>query len=332
MKRFVRAILEAATSSTSWSAGPSVSSLRKRPILCTAVVGILPAALLAHSIYKYKVKDATPTTSFVGRIRSTGTMSITEPFQTLFAVPMKCEACVKDVSDTLHKLQGISKVEANLKDQLVLVEGTAAPSTIVKAIQSTGKDAILRGSGAANSAAVSILESFYEPQNGDSREAPGTKRNVRGLARMVQLSPTLTLVDLAVSGVSAGSYRATIREYGDLKDGATSTGPVWGSASSEASNASVGEAKGFLGTIDVDQDGQGSGFLTHPFQVWEVIGHAMVFTRQDDAAGSLKNDEDTLTGIVARSAGIWENDKTVCSCSGKTLWEERQDEVKKGMM
>ncbi|CAI4219058.1 unnamed protein product [Parascedosporium putredinis] len=292
MKRFVRAILEAATSSTSWSAGPSVSSLRKRPILCTAVVGILPAALLAHSIYKYKVKDATPTTSFVGRIRSTGTMSITEPFQ--------CEACVKDVSDTLHKLQGISKVEANLKDQLVLVEGTGAasagghldvrtaPSTIVKAIQSTGKDAILRGSGAAN--------------------------------------------NLAVSGVSAGSYRATIREYGDLKDGATSTGPVWGSASSEASNASVGEAKGFLGTIDVDQDGQGSGFLTHPFQVWEVIGHAMVFTRQDDAAGSLKNDEDTLTGIVARSAGIWENDKTVCSCSGKTLWEERQDEVKKGMM
>lgn len=37
---------------------------------------------------------------------------------------MRCDACVKDVSDTLYKLQGITKVDANLKDQLVLVEGT----------------------------------------------------------------------------------------------------------------------------------------------------------------------------------------------------------------
>ncbi|CRK29998.1 hypothetical protein BN1708_005123 [Verticillium longisporum] len=52
----------------------------------------------------------------------------------------------------------------------------------------------------------------------------------------------------------------------------------------------------------------------------------------DDAAAPLKNDADTLVGVVARSAGMWDNDKTVCSCTGKTLWEERQDEVKKGML
>lgn len=44
--------------------------------------------------------------------------------QALFAVPMTCEGCVKDVSDSLYKVAGISKVEANLKDQLVRVEGT----------------------------------------------------------------------------------------------------------------------------------------------------------------------------------------------------------------
>lgn len=44
--------------------------------------------------------------------------------QTVFAVPMTCDSCVKDVSDTLHKLQGIRKVEANLQAQLVSVEGT----------------------------------------------------------------------------------------------------------------------------------------------------------------------------------------------------------------
>lgn len=46
---------------------------------------------------------------------------------------------------------GIKKVGANLKDQLVFVEGTAPPSSIVSAIQDTGRDAILRGSGTSNS-------------------------------------------------------------------------------------------------------------------------------------------------------------------------------------
>lgn len=47
-------------------------------------------------------------------------------YQTLFAVPMTCESCVKDVSSSLYKLDGISKVEANLEDQLVSIEGTGS--------------------------------------------------------------------------------------------------------------------------------------------------------------------------------------------------------------
>lgn len=45
-------------------------------------------------------------------------------WQTLFAVPLSCDGCVKAVSDSLYKLGGISKVEGNLKDQLISVEGT----------------------------------------------------------------------------------------------------------------------------------------------------------------------------------------------------------------
>jgi copper chaperone CopZ len=37
---------------------------------------------------------------------------------------MTCDGCVKDVSGALHKLQGINKVEANLQDQLISIEGT----------------------------------------------------------------------------------------------------------------------------------------------------------------------------------------------------------------
>lgn len=42
---------------------------------------------------------------------------------------MKCDSCVKDVSEAVHKLGGITKVEASLADQLVVIEGTGPFST-----------------------------------------------------------------------------------------------------------------------------------------------------------------------------------------------------------
>jgi copper chaperone for superoxide dismutase len=172
-------------------------------------------------------------------------------------------------------------------------------------------------------AAVSILETFATSSSIQDNER---NRDVRGLARMVQVSPTTTLVDLTLRGVAPGKYRATIREYGDLKQGALSTGPVW-SGSTES-----GTTRGSLGVVEVGTDGRGSSFLDREFQVWEVIGHAMAVSRQDESINQLENDKNTLVGIIARSAGVWDNDKTVCSCTGKTLWEEREDEVKKGML
>lgn len=264
------------------------------------------------------------------------------PFQTLFAVPMTCDHCVKSITDALYSLEGVTKVDANLKEQLVAVEGTAAPSAIVSAIEATGRDAILRGTGASNSAAVCILETYHRNAKGGEALVPASApeaategseagdREVRGLARMVQVSPTTTLVDLTVRGVAPGTYAASIREYGDLKFGATSTGPVW------AGSSGTTQPRGILGTVQVGSDGRAAVFLDRPFQVWEVIGHAMVVSRQEDgvaeAESELKNDENTVVGVIARSAGMWDNDKTVCSCTGKTLWEERKDEVKKGMI
>jgi copper chaperone for superoxide dismutase len=172
-------------------------------------------------------------------------------------------------------------------------------------------------------AAVSILETFVDKRR---TENEGTPREVRGLARMVEVGSGRTLVDLTVRGVSPGLYRASIRKYGNLKDGAESAGPVW------RGNDEEGEPKGALGVVQVDETGRGSAFVDHPFQIWEVIGHAMVLTKQEEGSGALKNDKDTVVGVIARSAGVWDNDKTVCSCTGKTLWEERRDEVAKGML
>lgn len=150
---------------------------------------------------------------------------------------------------------------------------------------------------------------------------------------MVGVSPTITLVDLTLRGIAPGTYRASIREYGDLKDGAKSTGPVWKGDLTATAPEHKDVVRGDLGTVEIGPDGTGAVFLDKPFQVWEVIGHAFLVTRQEEGAGTvLSNDENTVVGVIARSAGMWDNDKTVCSCTGKTLWEERKDEVKKGML
>lgn len=144
---------------------------------------------------------------------------------------------------------------------------------------------------------------------------------------MVGVSPTITLVDLTLRGITPGTYRASIREFGDLHDGAASTGAVWKGGDAAAA------PRGDLGMVDIAPDGTGAVFLSRPFQVWEVVGHAFVVTLQEEGEGRvLGNDEDTVVGVIARSAGMWDNDKTVCSCTGKTLWEERKDEVNKGML
>jgi len=225
---------------------------------------------------------------------------------------------VKGVEDSLYKLDGISKVEVNLKDQLVSILGTAAPSAIVSAIQATGRDAILRGSGGSDGAAVCILETHCE-------KVPD---RVRGLARMVQAASSLTIVDLTIRGLSPGKDQATIRQTGDISNGVISTGAIWFDPNDESPTP-----RGIFGTVTVGKTGLGSVFFDKHIQIWEMIGRSMVISKQMEVEGKLQqNDEDTLVGVIARSAGVWDNDKTVCSCSGKTLWEERKDEVKKGML
>lgn len=151
---------------------------------------------------------------------------------------------------------------------------------------------------------------------------------MRGLARMVQVSPTLTLVDLTIRGLSPGKYWATVRERGDISKGALSTGGIWTDPAEGAL-----KPRGIFGSVTVGKDGEGSVFIDRPIQIWEMIGRGFVVSKQHEGENKFeKNDADTVVGVIARSAGVWDNDKTVCSCSGKTLWEERKDEVQKGML
>jgi copper chaperone for superoxide dismutase len=139
-------------------------------------------------------------------------------------------------------------------------------------------------------AAVCILDMHRE-------DSP--HQDVRGLIRMVQLpsssSPPRTFVEVTMASYPPGKYEIVVRESGNLVRGVTS----------------AGHALKVVGQIKVDGRGWGewSGEVDG-LQVSEVLGHAMSV--------------DKACGVVARSAGVWENVKKVCACSGRTIWEEHQ--------
>jgi len=131
----------------------------------------------------------------------------------------------------------------------------------------------------------------------DYNRTDSPHQDVRGLARIVQLpsSPTRTFVEVTIASYPPGLYDIVVRETGDLTKGIVSAGKV----------------EKVLGKVKVDERGWGewSGEV-EGLEVWQVVGHALSV--------------DQVAGVVARSAGVWDNMKKVCACSGRTIWEEHQ--------
>lgn len=227
-----------------------------------------------------------------------------ESFEATYAVKMHCGGCTDEIKNCLAGVPGIDTLNFDLKKEIMSVQGTVAPSSIISALEKCGRDAIIRGTGKPNSSAVSVLETL----NAAKGDTP-----VRGLVRMVQVADNKTFFDVTINGVAtAGKYYASVREFGDVSQGTQSTGPVWHrfEEAIECNEAS-----------DVDSSlFSGKKFLRAPVNVWEMIGRSFVVTPQPCEPSS-----DEICGVVARSAGIWENDKQVCACSGKTVWQERKE-------
>jgi copper chaperone for superoxide dismutase len=137
------------------------------------------------------------------------------------------------------------------------------------------------------------------------------------------------LVDLTLRGVQSGTYHVTVRQTGDISRGAESTGAVWNGNDDDRG------LRGYWGEVEVRRDGKGSVFLDRKVRITEMIGRAMVASKASPEADGTRfseHEEATVVGVIARSAGLWDNEKTVCSCSGKNVWDERKEQVGKGMM
>ena len=239
-------------------------------------------------------------------------------YQATFSVPMHCDACIEDISVALSKLPGMQETDFSLPKQLLTTTSTAAPSAIISTIQGTGRTAIIRGSGKANSAAVCILETPPPPTPPSVPEASP----IRGLARLIELSDRITLLDATLTGLPKGAYNASIRRSGDISNAPGSMGGVF--------TGLEGDKTGNLGKLEADENGRGSLVGEVDWRVWEMVGRGVVVEKLGDERE--EGGDGLVVGVVARSAGVWENEKVVCGCSGKTVWEEREEMVGKGML
>ena len=154
-----------------------------------------------------------------------------------------------------------------------------------------------------------------------------------GICRFVQIAPRSILMDLTVRlpppsrvglPLSSRSYEVYISSAGNMVSPPETTGKPFMR----------------LGSIQPDQDGYGDLFKEVDGELWEWVGRGCVVEAAQGGAQSTNAKMNGTTsslgrlfaGVVARSAGAWGNDKTVCACSGRTMWEEGREMEQKSML
>ena len=129
----------------------------------------------------------------------------------------------------------------------------------------------------------------------------------RGIVRLIEDESGLH-VEGTVSGLQKGSYSVSINEFGDISNACHSTGnPI--TKSSDATPC------GLLGKIDSDGSNDTKFALNSGrLSIIECIGRSLVLQN---------NITKIACGIVGRSSGVSENNKRVCACDGRVIWEEQ---------
>ncbi|XP_045175887.2 copper chaperone for superoxide dismutase-like isoform X2 [Mercenaria mercenaria] len=239
------------------------------------------------------------------------------PTKLEFDVELTCEGCVKSVKKAFEGVTGINSLDVDLTNGQVLVEGNLGSDKVKSIIESTGRRAILKGMGGTETkahlgAAVSIMEAGSDV--------------VRGLIRFVQTDKDKLVIDGTIDGLSPGKHALCMHECGDISDGCESCGDVFGI---EESNNKT--AVGDFGDIEVGPDGRAEfRFVNDRLKVWEMIGRSMMIHNCPSTVAHQRNngqDGRISCGIIARSAGLFQNPKRFCACDGVAQWEERNKPV-----
>ncbi|XP_057309368.1 copper chaperone for superoxide dismutase-like isoform X2 [Hydractinia symbiolongicarpus] len=250
---------------------------------------------------------------------TTLTMDHSTMSQMEFAVNMTCGSCKEKVKESLQNIQGIESLSIDVDKQSVIIKTTQPSTVIQEAIERTGMLAVLRGQGQGSThlgAAISILK-----QN----------ERIFGLVRFVQIDNNTCVIDGSFNGLIPNSKHALhVHELGDLSEGCESTGDDYNPTNtSHGDRMDNNRHTGDLGNINVDANGSSVfRYEDNIIKVWDIIGRSMVIHEGEDDLSSENHGnagKGMACGIIARSAGMFENTKKVCACTGKTLWEEREE-------
>uniref|UniRef100_A0A8C8X3W5 Copper chaperone for superoxide dismutase n=1 Tax=Panthera leo TaxID=9689 RepID=A0A8C8X3W5_PANLE len=240
-----------------------------------------------------------------------------------FAVQMTCESCVDAVRTSLQGVAGVQSVEVQLENQMVLVQTTLPSQEVQALLEGTGQQAVLKGMGSGLlqnlGAAVAILE------------GPGP---VQGVVRFLQLTPERCLIEGTIDGLEPGPHGLHVHQFGDLTGNCSSCGDHFNpDGASHGGPEDSDRHRGDLGNVCADTDGRAVFRIEDKqLKVWDVIGRSLVIDEGEDDLGrgghplskvTGNSGERLACGIIARSAGLFQNPKQICSCDGLTIWEER---------
>ncbi|XXG76021.1 hypothetical protein AAC387_Pa08g0464 [Persea americana] len=220
---------------------------------------------------------------------------------TEFMVDMKCDGCVSAVKNKLQTLDGIKGVDVDLSNQVVRVLGSLPVKTMVDALEQTGRKARLIGQGVPEDFLISAAVAEFKGPD------------IFGVVRLAQVNMELARIEATFSGLSPGKHGWSINEFGDLTKGAASTGKVFDPASQATSEEPLGD----LGTLDAYESGEAlfSG-VKQMLRVADLVGRSIVLYGTED-----KSEPGIAAAVIARSAGVGENYKRICTCDGTTIWE-----------
>ncbi|KMT12208.1 hypothetical protein BVRB_5g101550 isoform B [Beta vulgaris subsp. vulgaris] len=226
---------------------------------------------------------------------------------TEFMVDMKCEGCVSAVKSKLETLEGVKNVEVDLSNQVVRILGSSPVITMENALEQTGRKARLIGQG--------VLEDFLV----SAAVAEFKGLDIFGVVRLAQTHMELARIEANFSGLPPGKHGWSINEFGDLTRGPVSTGKVYNPPIQGSENEPLGD----LGTLEVDEKGEAyyTG-IKKMLRVVDLIGRSIVLYASED-----KSDPGLAAAVIARSAGVGENYKKLCTCDGTTIWEAKPDFV-----
>lgn len=230
---------------------------------------------------------------------------------------------VNAIKIAFSNLKGVAKVDEDLSHNKVYVD-TVLPTSIVhsRIEELTKSVTVLKGlASTLDTAGQAKYKEAAVAEMIDADNAPC------GVVRFVQLDENNCAIDGTIDGLGKGRKHAiNVFEYGDFSDGFNRIGNHFNPHNRKHGLPTDSERHvGDLGNVEANEAGR-SYFRIVDGQVktWDIIGRCFCVSElPDDRSGN--TGKRLACGIIARSASIFENVKKVCACSGKTMWQERQE-------